>query len=119
MSRLSVHKKPVEPWATISGAAPFGKRQHRGPARHRLDHHQPEWLGPADRVDERLGAGQQPQFALAADLADVDRIVTEQRARRSRRSSGAQRVPTSSHASTIRRPAARATSIARCAPLSR
>jgi len=51
--------------------------KHRGAAGEGLDHHQAERLGPADRVDERFGPGEEVELAPAADFADVHGIVTE------------------------------------------
>ena len=69
----------MRPCSTISGAAPSGEGEHRRAAGEGFDHHQPERLGPADRVDQRLGTGEQVELVAAADLADVDGIRPEQR----------------------------------------
>jgi hypothetical protein len=44
-----------------------------------LDHHQSERLRPADRVEQRLGAGQQLDLLATSDLTEVDDVVAEHR----------------------------------------
>ena len=55
-------------------------RDDRRPARHRLDHHQPERLLPVDRRDERARAHEQLDLVRVADLADVLDRPAEMRA---------------------------------------
>src|SRR5271154_5708767 len=47
-----------------------GKRNHWGAARQRLDHHHAEGLLPADRHQQRAGAGEHGPLERAADLAE-------------------------------------------------
>ena len=42
----------------------------RRPARHRLDHHQPERLRPVDREEQRAGAAKEVGLLVGTDLAD-------------------------------------------------
>ena len=60
------------------GAAPRG--DDRRPARHRLDHHQPERLLPVDRRDERPRAHEELDLVRVADLAHVLDRAAEVRA---------------------------------------
>src|SRR2546428_3412375 len=51
-----------------NGAARAG--HHRRPARERLDHRQPERLGPVDREEQRQRISEQAPLLGVADLAD-------------------------------------------------
>jgi hypothetical protein len=46
------------------------KRENRGAARHRFDHHQAEWLGPVDGEQERPCFAEKLDLAPLADLSD-------------------------------------------------
>src|SRR2546425_10631585 len=59
-----------------NGAARAG--HHRRPARERLDHRQPERLGPVDREEQRQRISEQAPLLGVADLADgLDQRMTE------------------------------------------
>ena len=54
----------------LGHGAPAG-RDHRRPARHRLDHHQPERLLPLDREERRARVLEQLDLLAVRDLAEV------------------------------------------------
>ena len=63
------HARPPVVDDLRNGAAPC--RDDGRPARHRLDHHEPERLLPVDRGDQRTRPHQQLDLVGMADLPDV------------------------------------------------
>ena len=97
----------------------LGERDDRRAAGERLDHDHPERLVPADRHQQRRGARVQLLLGGAGDLADVAARAGRRCAARSARGSSRPGRVWTGPASTSRRPARRAASIARCGALDR
>ena len=112
-------RKPVTPSSTSSGAAPQLVRDDRRAARHRLDHHEPERLGPADREHHRACPAEQVDLRVVRDVLVQLDVVVQRAARRSRaRSTRARAARCASGSSASGRPARRAIVIASVGPLS-
>ena len=116
-SAVVVDDDPAHPVSITSGTAPTG-RDHRRPARHRLDHDEAERLLPLDREERRPSILEQLDLLAVRDLAEVfDPAVADVRLDELREVLPLLRLAVLA-AIFSGSPSSIATAIARCAPLS-